>query len=292
MAPRTPRSAPRRPTRRRVNPRYYLTGPEPASPVEQRDGRWYIAMGYAGFNSPANNANGYSTRQAAEGAIRFYENLRSRVRRANPRRKSLTERLATAEAAYSRALREADRWRLPDKQRAFRQADRKAEAARRRVDSLRAQITRFHLMAAGKENPVHTAAFDRCVSEVRASSSAANPYAVCQSSLGPRAILKRHRRSNPRRRRRSSSSTALSEGGRYRIESAILAAKRLRSLAGQWCIVARKGGRELYFAGDRFARSGGLKFPTRGSAREWAKYLKRRYRTVLKGWRLKLEPSS
>lgn len=33
------------------------------------DGRWYITMGHAGFNTPANNRNGYATQGAAKGAM-------------------------------------------------------------------------------------------------------------------------------------------------------------------------------------------------------------------------------
>lgn len=33
-------------------------------------GRWYIAMGYAGFNSPANNRDGYAT---CEGAMKAHK---------------------------------------------------------------------------------------------------------------------------------------------------------------------------------------------------------------------------
>jgi len=35
--------------------------------------RWYITMGHAGYNSPANNAEGYNTRKSAEGANREYQ---------------------------------------------------------------------------------------------------------------------------------------------------------------------------------------------------------------------------
>lgn len=35
-------------------------------------GRWFITMGHPGFNSPANNRDGYSSMLAAEQAIRRY----------------------------------------------------------------------------------------------------------------------------------------------------------------------------------------------------------------------------
>ena len=34
--------------------------------------RWYITFGHPGFNSPANNANGYETEGLARAAIRRY----------------------------------------------------------------------------------------------------------------------------------------------------------------------------------------------------------------------------
>lgn len=52
--------------------RYYLNDANPPSePVEERNGRHYIKMGFAGFNTPRNNANGYTTRKAALCAILF-----------------------------------------------------------------------------------------------------------------------------------------------------------------------------------------------------------------------------
>jgi hypothetical protein len=40
--------------------------------VKATDGRWFIQSGHAGFNSPANNADGYSSRERALAAIRRY----------------------------------------------------------------------------------------------------------------------------------------------------------------------------------------------------------------------------
>jgi hypothetical protein len=34
--------------------------------------RWYITMGHPGFNSPANNRNGYKTKQSALSASKKY----------------------------------------------------------------------------------------------------------------------------------------------------------------------------------------------------------------------------
>lgn len=42
-------------------------------PVKQAEsGGWYITMGHAGFNSPANNRGGYKTRKAAVAAYGKY----------------------------------------------------------------------------------------------------------------------------------------------------------------------------------------------------------------------------
>lgn len=43
-------------------------------PVEERNGRWYIASGYAGYNSPANNGFGYVSEAKALASIRRYQN--------------------------------------------------------------------------------------------------------------------------------------------------------------------------------------------------------------------------
>jgi len=37
-------------------------------------GRWYITMGHPGFNSDANNADGYKSRNAALAGIKKYSN--------------------------------------------------------------------------------------------------------------------------------------------------------------------------------------------------------------------------
>ena len=37
-------------------------------------GRWYITMGHAGFNTNANNGNGYATKDSALNAMRRYLN--------------------------------------------------------------------------------------------------------------------------------------------------------------------------------------------------------------------------
>jgi hypothetical protein len=42
------------------------------SSIECVGGRWFIRMGFAGFNSKANNARGYSTRLIAALAHRTY----------------------------------------------------------------------------------------------------------------------------------------------------------------------------------------------------------------------------
>ena len=51
----------------------YLTGAYEAECTEQKAGRWYIQMGFAGFNSPANNRFGYETKAKAEAACLHYQ---------------------------------------------------------------------------------------------------------------------------------------------------------------------------------------------------------------------------
>lgn len=41
--------------------------------VEESHGRWYIKMSFAGYNSQANNSNGYPTKDAAIAAILRYQ---------------------------------------------------------------------------------------------------------------------------------------------------------------------------------------------------------------------------
>jgi hypothetical protein len=38
--------------------------------AEERNGRWYIKLGFAGFNTRANNMNGYATKAKAEAVVR------------------------------------------------------------------------------------------------------------------------------------------------------------------------------------------------------------------------------
>lgn len=40
---------------------------------EDRNGRWYIRMHYAGFNTPANNGSGYATREQALAVTRKFQ---------------------------------------------------------------------------------------------------------------------------------------------------------------------------------------------------------------------------
>jgi hypothetical protein len=42
-------------------------------------GRWFITMGHPGFNSPANNAQGYASKAKAEAALRRYSGPRVRT---------------------------------------------------------------------------------------------------------------------------------------------------------------------------------------------------------------------
>lgn len=53
--------------------RNYITREDEAEATEEKGGRWYIRMGFAGFNSPANNAFGYDSKAKAEAAIRRYQ---------------------------------------------------------------------------------------------------------------------------------------------------------------------------------------------------------------------------
>lgn len=41
--------------------------------VEFTRGSWYIRLGFAGFNSRANNGDGYTTKDAAMRAVRRYQ---------------------------------------------------------------------------------------------------------------------------------------------------------------------------------------------------------------------------
>lgn len=40
--------------------------------INPETGRWYITMGHPGFNSNANNGDGYSAKRTAEAAIQRY----------------------------------------------------------------------------------------------------------------------------------------------------------------------------------------------------------------------------
>jgi len=53
---------------------FFHPAPVPACPVEEKAGRWFIRMGFAGFNSPSNNRMGYASEAKALAAIRRYEN--------------------------------------------------------------------------------------------------------------------------------------------------------------------------------------------------------------------------
>lgn len=102
---------------------------------------------------------------------------------------------------------------------------------------------------------VHTAAFDRCVREVR---GARNPYAVCSGSMGERGILKKHRRRavNPR----------------------------------LFVIVARRGRARLKYTGNKFSRSGrAVLYASQSQARSVAYWLKAAFAPQLKGWRVGVE---
>jgi hypothetical protein len=125
-----------------------------------------------------------------------------------------------------------------------------------------------------RRTPVHTAKWDRCVTDVRRRGGAKSAAAVCTAVLGERgSILKKHRRRrvNPKRRKSHAS--------------------------GRWVILARKRDKPTHvFAGDRFLseRKGSLRgsrtvyFPSRELAARFARHLKRMFPTKLKGWRLRI----
>jgi hypothetical protein len=61
--------------------RNYMNSSDETSAVEQvypgttkKSSGWFIKMGFAGFNSPTNNRNGYASRAAAEKACLRYQN--------------------------------------------------------------------------------------------------------------------------------------------------------------------------------------------------------------------------
>jgi hypothetical protein len=53
-----------------------------SAPVRQHaeTGRWFITMGHPGYNSPANNRDGYTTEASARAAIHRYATRRPKVR--------------------------------------------------------------------------------------------------------------------------------------------------------------------------------------------------------------------
>lgn len=52
---------------------YFSDSPPTESPVERKRGAWFILMGFAGYNSRANNLNGYATEAKAVAAILRYQ---------------------------------------------------------------------------------------------------------------------------------------------------------------------------------------------------------------------------
>ena len=50
----------------------HATGCQQAVKENPATGQFFITMGHPGFNSPANNRNGYATREKALAAIRRY----------------------------------------------------------------------------------------------------------------------------------------------------------------------------------------------------------------------------
>ncbi len=52
----------------------YLSNEMVDEAVERKLGGWFIKVGFAGFNSPANNRWGYKSKEAAEAAVLKYQN--------------------------------------------------------------------------------------------------------------------------------------------------------------------------------------------------------------------------
>lgn len=53
--------------------RNYMTNTDEEVAVELIRGRWYIKMGFAGFNSGRNNFDGWASKVGAESAIHHYQ---------------------------------------------------------------------------------------------------------------------------------------------------------------------------------------------------------------------------
>lgn len=125
---------------------------------------------------------------------------------------------------------------------------------------------------------VHTAAFDRCVTDVRRKGTAVNPYAVCSASMGERGVLPSHRR-NPR-------------PARYIAPEHMRRRMRVRE-SSKWRIVARRpGGMLLNYTGTKLASGGKpIVFPTRELAYRFLRYLRRTFRARLKRVRMLVIPA-
>lgn len=67
-----------------------------ADAVEQKHGRWYVTMGHAGFNTRANNAQGYATERSARAVVDRYQGRTARLEaeRAARRFENFGERLS------------------------------------------------------------------------------------------------------------------------------------------------------------------------------------------------------
>lgn len=55
------------------NPAYCRCAGHGPKAVKLVGDRWYIAMGHAGFNTDANNRNGYATEAKARATIKAYQ---------------------------------------------------------------------------------------------------------------------------------------------------------------------------------------------------------------------------
>jgi hypothetical protein len=53
---------------------YFCRDADCETAVVEYEGRWYVTFGHAGFNSPANNCNGYVSKAKALAAVKHYSN--------------------------------------------------------------------------------------------------------------------------------------------------------------------------------------------------------------------------
>jgi len=134
----------------------------------------------------------------------------------------------------------------------------------------------------------HSAKFDRCVSDVQASGTAADPYAVCTKTVA-----------NPRRRRRKMTmprSTRRMPAGLRRFWNARKRAARARRAPKRstrvnpkgFVVIARRGIKRGYYDGARQfnPRAGARVYGSHREASRAAAGLRKRHARALSGWRV------